>query len=155
MSKKYRNLANMLNDVRIGKIQPEEIEKVDTRIGVLKLPVIEIDESLNPNTSSFQLKRAQTTSTHTRSKTFDKSMNNTFDKSMNNSASDTNLKSMVKTFFSYNHQSACKPNKTVSDRSASVKSSYNIYNNVKSELLDHKPHRHPLTKDEKHTLEIE
>jgi len=35
------------------------------------------------------------------------------------------------------------------------KSAYSIYNNVKSELLDHKPHKLPPTKAEIATLEIE
>lgn len=92
MAKKYRDIANTLNDVRIGKILPIDIERVETRIGTIKLPVIDIDESFNPLTASrIELKRSQTVGTNTRSKTFDKSMTRT--------NSDSNLKTLVKTFF--------------------------------------------------------
>jgi len=113
----------MLNDVRLGKILPTEIERVDTKIGVLKLPVIEIDESLNPLTQSrIELKRSQTTATNTRSKSFDMGMNKTH--------SDSNLKTLVKTFFTYNQKSTCNPNKNISDSSLKSlnlsKSAYSI-----------------------------
>lgn len=104
----------MLNDVRIGKIQPIDIERVDSKIGVIKLPVVDIDESLNPLTQSrIELKRSQTSATNTRSKSFDMTMTKT--------NSDSNLKTLVKTFFNYNHKNACNPNKNISD-SPSLKS---------------------------------
>lgn len=52
----------MLNDVRIGKIQPIEIEKISTNTGIKKLPIIELDESQNPLTvSRTNIQRANST----------------------------------------------------------------------------------------------
>jgi len=114
----------MLNQVRLGSINPNDIEKIDVNIGVKKLPLVDIDESQNPLSAlRNQRDRAASTlkstrSAGTRSKSYDINNNSL---SLTRSTSDNNLKSMVKTFFSYKLDSSCNPTKTFDDGSIGIK----------------------------------
>lgn len=113
----------MLNEVRIGKIKPIEIEKISVQTGVKKLPIIDIDESQNPLTVSRTNKlRANSTLRTNRSRSLDNTAN-----TFNKSTSDSNLKTMVKTFFNYNiNSSSCEPSRIVSETPNTVQSAYKV-----------------------------
>lgn len=95
----------MLNDVRIGRLSPKDIEKVDVNINIKKIPLADLDESQNPMNSHRRNMRPQTTTNRSRNQ----------ERSMNKSVSESNLKSMVQTFFSYDLKSTCEPDRKFKD----------------------------------------
>lgn len=106
----------MLNDVRIGKIYFKDIEKVDPNINIKKVPLLELDESQNPLNSNRNLQRGQSNFSRP-----DKSFNDSFNKTQ----SESNLKTLVKTFFTYNMDSNCEPTDKISNKNKN-------YRNIKS-----------------------
>lgn len=115
-----------MNDVRIGRISPKDIDKIDVEIRIKKIPLSDLDESQNPMNSFRKNVRPQTTTHKTnrnRSMTT-RSMN--FDN--NKSMEESNLKTMVNTFFTYDMNSACQPEVKFKDNInlRNVKSAYSI-----------------------------